>query len=215
MGLSAGPTAPGPWDSGHCWPWSPRVRWRWPCRRGERGSPAQPVPGGHFDLCAHSLGSNPRADGTVAPKHGTQDNDPQVPARNKSVFSSNPQDRGVQSGGSSKGAYLQPVPARVPLRPLHGAERPWHPGPGRTEGPVLPLVPSLSPAQVEPGPGEPARAASQVFQHLPPTESAGRRRGPCTDSPWAAGLTTTKPASTPPPASARSTWFSSSVLGNG
>lgn len=56
MGLSACPSAPGPWGSGHRWPRGPRVRWCWACRRGERGSPAQPVPGGHCGLCAHWSG---------------------------------------------------------------------------------------------------------------------------------------------------------------
>lgn len=51
--------------------------------------------------------------------------------------------------------------------------RPWHPAVEKQRGPVLPPVPCLSPAQVAPEPGEPARAAPQVFQHLPPTEAAG------------------------------------------
>lgn len=61
MGLSAGPSAPGPWGSGHRWPRGPRTRWLWACRRGERGSPAQPVLGGPCGSCAHWPGVHPQS----------------------------------------------------------------------------------------------------------------------------------------------------------
>lgn len=112
---------------------------------------------------------------------------------------------GVQSGVKELD-HSVPTPGALP-----GSERTLAAALGRLRGPLLPLAPPLS--QVTPGPGERARAAPQVFQHLPPTEAVERGCGPPADSPQATQLTTTKTVSTCL-TKARFTCFSSFVLRN-
>ena len=145
-----------------------RARWCWACRRGAREVARSRLRLAVTVACVPTgLRSSPRAGGTAAPKGRIQGNNPQVPAAAKPISQAPP-------------GQVGPCPAQGPhLGPLQGADRPPAPCPGGLRGPVLSPVPM----QVARRPGELARAASQVFRQLPPTEAAGGGPGPCADPP--------------------------------
>lgn len=141
----------------------------------KRGSPVQQVPGGHCGFCAHWSGVQPQSRWNSGPPNAEYRD-----LRGPSQSRRHPQGGCSECWGGVEevgGSVALPCSVSTPGAP-HGTERPLAPCPEDTEGSNPLSCPFSVPIQVAPRPGEPARAASQVFRHLPPTEAAGRGRGP-------------------------------------